>query len=257
MRNISKQMGWGLGLLLFGFGVAHAEEATLHWANRTALATLASGEVAEVNAPAGTRVKKGDALITLQQSVFTTRVNALEAIVKNTREQRTEAKAELDRNQEMYDQTMLALHDLQLTKLAYIKADAEYQQARADLAHAQFMLQQSILRAPFDAIVLNVAVTAGEVVNNQQQSRELMVIASSDKMLARAVIDLDDALSLKPGQSISVKAGGKSIQGTISNIDLTGGAAGSNGGGKATVDVIFPIAVNSDVAPGSKVDIDL
>jgi RND family efflux transporter MFP subunit len=253
-----KQVGWGLGLLLFGFGVAQAEEATLYWANRTALSSLASGEVAQVNAPAGTRAKKGDPLITLEQSVFTTRVQALQAIVKNTRGQRAEAKAELERNQEMYDQTMLALHDLQLSKLAYIKADADYQQARADLAHARFMQQQSLLRAPFDAIVLSVAVSPGEVVNNQQQSRELMVIASSDKMLARAQIDLEDAFGLKFGQPVTVNVGGKSVQGSISAIDLTGGTAGSSVvGGKATVDVIFPIEVNSDTAPGIKVDIDL
>ena len=250
-------MGWGLGLVFLGFGVVHAEEATLHWANRTTLSTLASGEVAQVNAPAGNRVKKGDILITLQQAVFTTTVNALEAIVKNAREQRTEAKAELDRNQEMYDQTMLALHDLQVAKLAYIKADADYQQARADLAKAQFMQQQSILRAPFDAVVLSVSVAAGEVVNSQQQSRDLMVIASSDKMLARAYIDLDDALGLKAGRSVTVKVGGKSIKGEINAIDLTGGAASSGDGGKAAVDVVFPITVSSDTIPGSKVDIDL
>jgi len=246
-----KQWGWGLGLLLLGFGVAHADEATLNWANRTSLSTLASGEVAQVNAPAGTRVKKGDALITLQQSTFTSRVRALEASVKNTRNQRKEAKAELDRNQQMYDQTMLAMHDLEVTRIAYIKADAEYKQALADLDHARFLQQQSILRAPFNAIVLKVAVSAGEVLNSRQASRELMVIASSDKMMARAQLDLDDALSLKPGQALAVKVNGKAIQGTISAIDL------SQGGGKAELEVVFPIEVNSDTVPGSKVDIDI
>ena len=251
MRNMFKQFGCGLGLLMFGFGLAHADEATLDWANRTSVASLADGEVATVNAQAGTRVKQGDALITLQQDTFTSRVRALEASVKNTRDQRKEAKAELDRNQQMYDQTMLAMHDLEVTRLAYIKADAAYQQALADLAHAKFLQQQSLLRAPFNAIVLKVSVRAGEVLNSRQASRELMVIASSDKMLARAQIDLEEALALKPGQAVNVKVDGKSIQGAINSIDL------SLGEGKAAVEVLFPIEVNSDTVPGSKVDIDL
>lgn len=251
MRNRFKQLSCGLGLVMFGLGLAHAEEATLDWAKRTSIATLADGEVATVNARAGARVKKGDALITLQQDTFTSRVRALEASVKNSRDQRKEAKAELDRNQQMYDQTMLAMHDLEVTRLAYIKADAAYQQALADLAHARFLQQQSLLRAPFNAIVLKVSVTAGEVLNSRQTSRELMVIASSDSMLARAKIDLDDAISLKPGQSVGVEVDGKKLEGTINAIDL------SPGGGKAMVEVIFPIQVNSDTVPGNKVDIDL
>jgi len=244
-------LGCGLGLLVFGLGLAHAEEASLDWANRTSVSSLADGEVATVNARAGARLKKGDALITLQQETFTSRVRALEASVKNRRDQRKEAKAELDRNQQMYDQTMLAMHDLEVTRLAYIKADAAYQQALADLAHARFLQQQSLLRAPFNAIVLKVSVSAGEVLNSRQSSRELMVIASSDKMLARAEMDLDDAMALAPGQTVGVKLGGKRIEGSIQAIDL------SLGGGKAAVEVIFPIEVNSDTVPGNKVDLDL
>lgn len=250
MKIASKTWGWGVALLLFAAS-AQAQEATLDWARLTSLSTLANGEVANINAPAGTRVKKGAALLTLDQEVFSSQLKAAQATARNARDQRKEAKAELDRNQQMYDQTMLASHDLEVTRLAYVKADAAYQRALAELSHAQFLQQQSILHAPFNAIVLKVAVKPGEVLNNHDQSRELMVIASSDSMLARTQIDLDDALALKPGQKIKVKLDGKSLEGVISDVDL------SVGNGKAKLEVTFPAEVNSDNVPGNKVDIDI
>ncbi|MBD3671168.1 MAG: HlyD family efflux transporter periplasmic adaptor subunit [Gammaproteobacteria bacterium] len=244
----SVSRGWVTLVLLLSLGTAQAEPGSLQWADRTTVSSLASGEVVKVVA-AGQRLQQGEILMQLEPTTFERRVAALKAIVNNAREQRAEAKAELDRNQEMFDQTMLALHDLQLSKLAYIEADAEYQRARAELAEASFMQQQSALRAPFNAIVLSTQVGVGETLNNSQTSRELMVIARRDQMLAVAEVELQKALGLKTGEKAVVELNGREINGRIHAIGL-------DGNGLARVEVIIDAEPGPEALPGQKIQVD-
>ncbi|MBD3609807.1 MAG: HlyD family efflux transporter periplasmic adaptor subunit [Gammaproteobacteria bacterium] len=258
MKTIFKQTGWSIGLLLMTAAFVQAEDAVLHWAAQTTLSTLASGEVARIHVIPGQRVKKGTALIELQQSSFVVTAKALDVVAENARLQANEARAQRDRAQEMYDETMLSDHALEVEKLAYSDAMASYHKALADKERARFLLQQSIVRAPFDAIVLEVNIRVGETVNSKQRSAALITLASASEMMARVSVSSKEAMTLELNNKPQVNIAGKRYEGKIvakhiQRLSYDSSVSSSNG---ASVDVSFSIKPGDVAYPGMSVNVE-
>ncbi len=210
-----------LGLLLvqvrlFAAGV----DAELVWARRVELGTPVKGVIQRIEVEAGQRVEKGALLLQLDQRMFVADVNRQQARLRKLVAVRAEARREWDRARELYDRTVLSDHELQVAENAWIAADADYQAARAALQLAKIELEQSSLKAPFDAWVIRRDAEVGETVVPNLQPAVLLVLADATRLRARGAIDASRLADLKIGMPATVVSGGKEFKGRIARLVL-------------------------------------
>ena len=102
--------------------------------------------------------------------------------VRATRSNVLAATAQRDAVQAQLDQLLAGPSDEQIAD-----AEAQVEQAQAALEEAQLALEQAALRAPFDGVVAEVNVTAGEIA-----SAGMLPVTMLDTSGFRAVVSLDE-----------------------------------------------------------------
>lgn len=219
MRNYSAVVGMFLSLVC-GHAVAADIDAKVAWSQRVELGTAVSGTIAEVNARIGQRVSQGDALLQLDATRFKAAVKQTRARLKQKKYALDEANREWQRAQELYERTVLSDRDKQLAENAYIAALAEHAQAAAAKINAAEDLQDSVIHAPFDAVVLERSAEPGQVVISRLQATPLLIIAATGSYLAQAALRPGDLNGLQPGQAADVSIGGERYKGEIHSIGL-------------------------------------
>lgn len=213
--------GFFLALFLCsGVTLAESLEARLHWLQRVTLGTPVSGVIAEVLVMPGMRVEKGQHLLRLDTRPLQARLAGLDAERIAQQNDRDEARRELGRTQELYERTLLAERDLTLAKIALATAEARLKTTEAQFIQAQWELEFSQIRAPFEAWVLKRSAEPGQSVISNLQAEPLIVLARAGGMLARAEVAEMRLSSLEMGQAITVTVAGKAYRGTLQHIGL-------------------------------------
>jgi RND family efflux transporter MFP subunit len=209
-----------VGLCLFVAGAARAAsyDAVLHWSKRVELGVPVSGVIHSVYADVGMKVKKGDKLLQLDDTVFKARVMQAKSELKNQEEQYKEAAREEERSQNLYDRTVLSDHELQVAKNNKVKAAALRDHARARLIRARQELRYSSLRAPFNALILKRHAQVGKVIAAKLQPETLFVVADADQMLARLSVSEQQLGRIKIGQKAVVILGDRRFPGEVKAI---------------------------------------
>ncbi len=215
-----------LPVLAFCLGLAApmalAQEipARLDWAERVELGTPVSGVVASVHAEPSQRVKRSDVLVRMDDRGIRAQIEEDEAQVRRLEIARAEAELEYERQQEMYDRTLISQRDLSLAEIAFAMADAEFVAARARLTRTRLDLEYSQVRAPFDALVLARHVRAGQTVNNELQVTPMVTLVSAEPMLARGQVEEDGLAGLAVGQNVEVRVGERRYTGKLRALGL-------------------------------------
>lgn len=210
-----------LSMLVFP-GVLCAEEldATLLWGNKLPLGTPVSGVVKTVNVMAGDFAMQGSVLLSLDDRVFRANVAARSAELKGAENDSNEAVRELERTQELYDRTLISEHEREMVVIQRDTAIAKYQTAQASLAKAEWELDHTQLKAPFDAWVLNREVAVGQTIVSRLQSTPLLELVEAGLMLARTQVSAQRLSNLRKGGKAMVTVAGKQYPGKIQHIAL-------------------------------------
>lgn len=234
---------WGLIAFLLGWThavVAADVPAVLYWSQRVELSPPVSGIVQTVNVEAGQQVKKGQVLLSLDNVAFQARLAESGAAINRYREEAADAKRELERAQELYNRTVLATTELDQAKLRQSRAQSQLSEAEARLKQNSKYLDDTFLRAPFDALVVSRMVEPGQAVASGLQPQPLLVLAKSGEMLARAKLSVEQIEKLKIGQMVTVETGQHSYSGRIKTLGLEPLAKDA---GLYPVDVVFPVKI--------------
>lgn len=222
-------------------------EATLQWNKRVELGPLVSGVVTEVSVVRGDYVSAGQLLLKLDHREYQAVLEKASARVTMLSDERSEAKRELERSQEMFDRTLLSMHDLDLAKLAYSKADAHYREARSARTIAALDLERSRIVSPFDAVVLKISAVPGQSIVTRHQSVSLVTVAASGSMVAEYAVTAKDIDALKQGKKAEVIVNGQQYSGTITYIGLEPDEPGSD---RYMVGVVFKHDANTQFRAG-------
>jgi multidrug efflux system membrane fusion protein len=227
-----------INLLLLISVVANAAEldATLAWSQKVELSTPVNGVVQQVFAQPGKIAAKGEILVQIDPRGFNAQLKYTRAQLESAEQISAEAKRELEREQDMYDRTMLSDHDLQIAKNNNIAALAKFQQAKSEFTQAKLNVEYSAIRAPFNAIIIETRAVKGQVVSSAISPPVLVVVAEAHRMLARTYVNVDTVSSFVLNQGVTVKVGAKTYQGKISNIGME---TDSKKQAQYAVDVIF------------------
>lgn len=195
-------------------------DARLGWSQRVEMSTGVSGTVAKVSAQAGERVEKGRLLLALDATRFKAALQQAKAAQRDARYALEEAKREWERAQELYERTVLADRALQLAENAYVTAQASQARADAALANADKDLADSMIRAPFAAVVVSRQAEVGQTVVTQLQATPMLILAASDAYIARGQLSLSDLSALRIGEAVDVSTGGQRYRGEIVELGM-------------------------------------
>lgn len=213
--------------------------ATLQWSQRVELSPRVSGIVREVGVNVGDRVKKGQPLLALDAVLYEARVAESRAAVARFTEEAAEAKRDLGRTQELYDRTVISTSELDQARLRHARAGAQLDGARARLRVAQKNLADSVLRAPFDAVVVARRVEPGQSVAVDLQPQALLVLAKAGEMTARFKMSANQIGSVKVGQAVTVKTGKQEYPATLKTLGLE--AVKEKDGANYEADAVFAV----------------
>ena len=210
-------VGWTGGVLWMSAVIAMAAplDCTVEWQRRIALDAAVAGSVSAVKVILSQRVAKGAVLVTLDPvplQLAMKRVNAKEEALAA---QVADRHATLVRSQQLYAEGSLS---------GVALAEAVAAARQSELAHRRVVLKRERIghrlaltevRAPFDAIVIDLHIDLGQYVNPKVFRRPLLTLAAVDRyvaVLALPVVRLGD---LDLGQRLKVVTHDGPREGTV------------------------------------------
>jgi len=209
------------GLFFLATGVVRADiDARIDWAQRVDMGMAVSGVVEKLPVSVGMRVTKGDVLIELEQTPFTTALTEARAALAQAAGTRKETRRDFSQTQELYDRGLTSTVELENARLKKEASEAAYSAATARVQRAKYELSRSVLRAPFNGLVLAKKVEIGQAIVSTQQVQTVLSFAAEGAYVARGLVDSKDIKSLALGKKANVKVNGKSYPGTISALGL-------------------------------------
>ncbi|MBR2813636.1 MAG: HlyD family secretion protein [Reyranella sp.] len=182
-----------LVLLLFGLfipmGWGAPEGKALVIRQSVPIVADVAGEVIDVPVEANTPIKAGDVLFRLDPTPYRAQVDALAAQLR-FEELRLKQMTELERTQAG------RVFDVQ-------QREASVEQLRAQLVGAQWNLDKTVVRAPTDGYVTNLALRKGARVGNLPMAPVMAFIDTSDTVVGVEVAQ-NDSRFIAPGQAVEI-----------------------------------------------------
>jgi RND family efflux transporter MFP subunit len=220
--NIRKQLMVTVGVILWVTALpARADiDARIYWGKRVAMGFTVSGTVDRVPVEAGTAAKKGEMLMSLEQTPFRTAVVEAKAALAQATGARKESRRDYTQTKELYDRGLLSTVELENAQLKKESSEAAFIAAQARLERAQYELSRSAIHAPFDGLVLSRNVSVGQSIVSTQQVETLLTFAARGEYVARGLVGSKTLRDVRIGDSATVKANGKTFSGKISAIGL-------------------------------------
>lgn len=194
--------------------------AVLQWSQRVELSAPVSGVVQSVNVDVGDRVGKGQVLLSLDGAIYRAKVAEMNAAIIRLVAEAAEAKRDFERVQELHARTVVATAELDLARLRLTRTESLLAEARASLRQHQKVLDDTTLRAPFDALVVGRQVEPGMSVAAGLQPQILLTLARAGEMLARLYLSAAQIEKLQIGQAVTVVAGGQSHAGKVKTLGM-------------------------------------
>jgi multidrug resistance efflux pump len=179
-----------LNLLLFipmGWGAPQGSALVAH--NSVAIVPDVAGEVAEVPVVANTPLKAGDVLFRIDPTPYDAQVKAIQA-------QLTLADQRLSQMTQLFERNAGRGFDVE-------QRQAEADQLKAQLEGAKWNLDKTVVRAPPDGYVTNLALRKGARVANLPLAPVMAFIDTSDTIIGVEIAQ-NDARYVAPGQEVEV-----------------------------------------------------
>jgi membrane fusion protein (multidrug efflux system) len=156
-----------------------------------AVSTRVSGVVETIHVERGDVVKKGQALATLDQREFDLDRRAAEETLNV-------ARADFERYRELREKNLVSQAEFEQKK-------AHHELARVEADRARLVIDRSVVRAPFDGVVVDRMVRAGQKVLVDENAA-LFRIAAPGPLLARVYLPEPAFRKVRVGDTVEVSA---------------------------------------------------
>jgi RND family efflux transporter MFP subunit len=157
--------------------------------NSVAIVPDVAGEVAEVPVTANVPLKAGDVLFRIDPTPYDAQVKAIEAQLKLS-------DTRLAQMTQLFERDSGRGFDVE-------QRQSEVDQLKAQLESAQWNLDKTVVRAPGDGYVTNVALRKGARVANLPLAPVMAFIDTSDTLIGAEIAQID-ARYIRPGQPVEV-----------------------------------------------------
>ncbi len=180
-------------LLMFGLfipmGWGAPQGAALVVRNSVAIVPDVAGEVAEVPVTANTPLKVGDVLFRIDPVPFNAQVNAIKAQLKLS-------ATRLQQMTQLFERDSGRGFDVE-------QRQSEVDHLTAQLEGAQWNLDKTVVRAPADGYVTNLALRKGARVSSLPLAPVMAFIDTSDTLIGVEIAQ-NDARYVRPGQEAEI-----------------------------------------------------
>jgi len=170
-------------------GDAWTAEANLMVEREVGIGTRVSGIVDSIQVERGQSVRKGQALATLDRREFELDRRSAEAAF-------AAAEADFQRYKELFGQKLASKAELEQRR-------ARYEEAKVDLEKAKLTIDRSVIRAPFDGVVVDRTARIGQKVLIDDTA-PLFRVSALEPLLARVYLSESSLGRLRVGEPVSV-----------------------------------------------------
>lgn len=168
----------------------------------------------------GDVVKKGDVLVRLDETAIRDNLQSAEDSAKNASLALEQAERQVQRLKTLRASGMTSLQALDDAELRRNAALSEVSSAKARATSARQQLQRTSIRAPFDGVVSERKVSAGDTA---APGKELLKVIDPTSMRFAGRVSADKISQIKSGQKVSFRVNGYSGQvfnGQVQRIDV-------------------------------------
>ncbi len=200
-----------------------------------------SGAVIEVPSKPLVAMSEGDVLFLIEPDIYQAAVDQIQASVEQARATRRLAQIEVDRNKELVKRSAAAQRDLDSWTAQRDGANAAIRSLQAQLAGAEWNLEQTTVRAPHDGYIVNLQVRPGTAVRSfaatpamtfiSDETKEIVASYSQSSIRKLAVGDpAEMVFAMFPGEVFAgtvthiIKATGTAQMGASGSIPVMSGA---------------------------------
>ena len=204
--------------------------------------TQVSGTVLERKADFNDRVTKGQVLLRLDPVNLEARVRQARAQLAAAQAAQVLASASFERNQKLVSAGFVSALTLDQGRREVDAANANADVARAQVASAESDLNNSVIRAPIDGIVIRRNIDIGQTVAASFQTPELYLLAKDlRQMVIQTSVSEADVGLISPGQAVRFTVDAypeREFEGTVGQFRLNS----TNTQGVVTYTIIVNVA---------------
>lgn len=205
---------------------------------RADLRAEVSAVVLQVLKENGESVRRGDLLVRLDDTSIRDSLASAEEAARVSAQSFEQAERQMQRLKTLQAQGMSSLQALEDSELRRNNAQNDLVAAKARLVQARQQLQRTEVRAPFDGVVSERKVSAGDTA---QVGKELVKVMDPRSMRFEGLVSADRMQELKPGQTVNFRVNG------FTNGEFTGKVRRVDAAANATT---RQLEVLVDFAPG-------
>ena len=164
-----------------------------------------SSVVMQVIKQNGDPVRRGDLLVRLDDTAIRESLAAAEASTRAATQAFEQAKRQLERSTTLRQSGMVSTAALEDAETRRNAAQSELEGAKSRVAQARQQLTRTEVRAPFDGLVSDRKVSAGDTA---QIGKELLKVIDPASMRIEGLVSADNIGAIKAGQSVRVRING-------------------------------------------------
>lgn len=248
------------------------------------IAPEVSGEITELNVEEGDSVYKGQILVKINPTIYSSQVTQAAASVAETRSRATNAeqmaaqakaqfeqqKAQYERNKKLYQDKVISALEFEQAQAQFLGAKASYEGsiasmkggsysvdvASATLSQARENLRRTTIIAPVSGVVSLLKVKLGERVvgTAQMAGTEMLTIANMSRIEVRVDVSETDIAKVKLGDTTVIVADAyrnRKFNGVVSKVAVSS----TNASGMMTTDQVTNYTVHILILKNSYQDL--
>jgi RND family efflux transporter MFP subunit len=170
--------------------------------HQSSVAAKILAKVTEVNVTAGQAVKAGDILVRLSDEDLQSRLKQAEAAYQSAVAQTQQARSDYARASSLIQNNTISKAEFEMTSTNVRTSEAEVERAARAIDETRVFLDYATISAPFDGIVVDKQVQAGDTVSPGQV---LLTLYDPNQMQLVANVRESLAVKLQVGQQVSAK----------------------------------------------------
>lgn len=183
-----------------------------------------NGKIWTLPVDLGDRVRKGDILLTLDDTDLQTERSSRMTEIEGAKLQVEKGERNFVRSKELYEAELISKELYEDTKTEYELSKNSHDRAQKNLRLIEDRLSKTKIMAPFDCTVLTRPVSIGQAVSGSggfNSGTEVLSIADLSKMIINAHINQADVTRLSPSQEVDIQVEsvpGLSMKGTVERV---------------------------------------
>jgi len=167
----------------------------------------------------GDPVKRGDLLVRLDQTSIRDSLNSADASARAASQAYDQAQRQYERMSKLRETGVVSMQQLEDVEIARNSAQSEREASRSRLVTARQQLERTEVRAPFDGIVSDRKVSAGDTT---QIGKELLKVIDPRSLRFEGFVSADSVGEVQAGQKVWFRIHGfadKDFTGVITRVN--------------------------------------